>query len=77
MKNVLHEIKSIIGDNKSKIQIGVVTAKNRDGGYVVENSKGVSQIVSGNADIGNSVLYDENEIKMKIQSETIKRYYIK
>jgi len=78
MKNVLKDIRGlVIGRTSSPFKIGVVSTSRPDGGFSVETEKGGTDIVYGDAVVGDTVIYQNNVVVNKLKNEIIKTYYIK
>ena len=76
-KNLLVEMRDILKIKDAGLQTGTITGISEQGGFLIQTSKGAEKVIFGTAEIGDTVLFKDDEIVLKLQQETTKTYYIK
>ena len=72
MRNVLVEAQRYIDRKREGFHVGVVESKTDDGGLNVTTDKGGNEVVYGDADVNDVVLYADGFIQTVLKKETIK-----
>lgn len=77
MKNALFEVKKLVAGKDQKLRPGVVISNKEGGGFIVQPLKGGQEVVFGDAEVGDTVLYEDGVIRTRLKRESITTIYIK